>query len=79
VQFYGQRDGYYPVEVSGDRIYCNLENRRILNELRVGLVGKQLGRPSEKNKVKYNPGDRNPIEAKFGQGEGSIRVRTDKG
>jgi hypothetical protein len=35
----------------GDRIYCNRENRRILKEFGIRLVGKQLGRPSEKNKV----------------------------
>ena len=28
-----------------------------------------MGRPSEKNKVDYDPGDRNPIEGKFGQGK----------
>jgi len=50
-----------------DRIYCNRENRRMLKELGIKLLGKQLGRPSEKNRVEYNPGDRNPIEGKFGQ------------
>jgi IS5 family transposase len=28
-----------------------------------------LDTPSEKNKVEYDPGDRNPIEGKFGQGK----------
>ena len=39
----------------------------MLKELCIKLLGKQLGRPSEKNRVEYNPGDRNPIEGKFGQ------------
>ena len=69
VELYRQRHGYYPAEVMGDRIYCNRENRRILKEFGIRLVGKQLGRPSEKNKVDYDPGDRNPIEGKFGQGK----------
>jgi hypothetical protein len=45
----------------GDRFYCNWENWRILKELGIRLVGKQLGRSPEKNKVGYDPGDRNPI------------------
>lgn len=51
VELYKQRHGYYPAVVMGDRIYCTRENRRILTELGIRLVCKQLGRPSEKNKV----------------------------
>ncbi len=69
VELYKQRHGYYPAEVMGDRIYCNRENRRNLKEFGIRLVGKQLGRPSGKNKVDYDPDDRNPIEGKFGQGK----------
>jgi IS5 family transposase len=47
VELYRQRHEYYPAEVMGDMIYCNRENRRILKELGISLVGKQLGRPSE--------------------------------
>ncbi len=50
-----------------DKIYCNRENRGRLKELRIKLLGKPLGRPSEMNRVEYDPGDRNPIEGKFGQ------------
>jgi hypothetical protein len=32
-------------------------------------MDKQLQRPSQKNPVEYDLGDRNPIEAKFGQGK----------
>ena len=67
VELYRKRHGCYPAEIMVDRIYCNRENRRMLKELGIKLLGKQLGRPSEKNRVEYNPGDRNPIEGKFGQ------------
>ena len=75
---YKERHGYYPAEVMGDRIYCNRENRRMLKELGIRLLGKPLGRPSEKNRVAYDPGDRNPIEGKFGQAKvryGIDRIR----
>jgi len=69
VELFKHRHGYYLAEVMGDRIYCNRENRRNLKKLGIRLVSKQLSRPSDKNKVDYNPGDRNPIEGKFGQGK----------
>jgi len=75
---YKVRHGYYPAEVMGDRIYCNRENRRMLKELGIRLLGKPLGRPSEKNRLAYDPGDRNPIEGKFGQAKvryGMDRIR----
>jgi len=75
---YKERHGYFPAEVMGDRIYCNRENRRMLKELGIRLLGKPLGRPSEKNRVAYDPGDRNPIEGKFGQAKvryGMDRIR----
>ena len=66
VELYRKRHGCYPAEIMVDRIYCNRKNRRMLKELGIKLLGKLLGRPSEKNRVEYNPGDRNPIEGKFG-------------
>lgn len=66
VQQYKTRLGYYPKEVLVDRIYCNRENRRKLKELGIALVAKPLGRPAAmSNHVR--PGERNPIEGKFGQ------------
>jgi len=50
-----------------DKIYCNREIRGRLKDLGIKLLGKPLGRPSEKNRVAYDPGDRNPIEGMFGQ------------
>ena len=68
VEKYKQRLGYYPKEVLADKIYCNKENRSYLNEKGIILKAKPLGRPSKtalSNQV--SPGERNPIEGKFGQ------------
>lgn len=63
---YKIRFGHYPKEVLVDKIYCNRENRRKLKELGIALVAKPLGRPAAmQNHVR--PGERNPIEGKFGQ------------
>jgi hypothetical protein len=43
------------------------ENWGRLKGLGIKLLGNPLGRPSEKNRVEYDPGDRNPIEGKFSQ------------
>ena len=68
VKAYRSRFGFYPAEVLADKIYCTRENRRRLKELRILLRSKPLGRPSKEalsNPV--SPGERNPIEGKFGQ------------
>jgi len=68
VKSYHKRFGFYPAEVLADQIYCTRENRRQLKELNIMLRAKPLGRPSQKalsNPV--SPGERNPIEGKFGQ------------
>ncbi len=63
---YKARLGYYPKEVLVDKIYCTRVNRASLKELGITLVGKPLGRPKAmKNHIR--PGERNPIEGKFGQ------------
>ena len=70
VEKYKKRFGHYPADVLADQIYCNRENRRALKALHIKLVAKPLGRPSAqavKNHVR--PGERNPIEGKFGQGK----------
>ncbi len=62
-----------------DKIYCNRENRAYLKEKGILLKAKPLGRPSKEalsNQV--SPGERNPIEAKFGQaktGYGLDRIK----
>jgi IS5 family transposase len=84
VENYKQRFGFYPKEVLGDQIYCNRENRRWLKELGIKLIAKPLGRPSSKAvAVHLSPGERNPIEGKFGQakiayGLDNIKAKLDK-
>jgi len=68
VENYKIRLGYYPEEVLVDQIYCTRENRAFLKERGIRLKAKPLGRPSKQalsNQVR--PGERNPIEGKFGQ------------
>jgi transposase, IS5 family len=68
VNEYKKRHGFYPEKVLADQIYCNRENRRALKELGIKLMGKPLGRPTKEalsNQV--SPGERNPVEGKFGQ------------
>lgn len=68
IEKYKIRYGYYPKEVLADKIYCNRANRAYLKSLEIDLRAKPLGRPSKQalsNQV--SPGERNPIEGKFGQ------------
>lgn len=67
VEQYKQRHGFYPKEVLADQIYCNRENRKQLKLLGIRLLAKPLGRPSAVNREHVRPGERNPIEGKFGQ------------
>lgn len=70
VEQYKKRFGFYPAQVHADQIYCTRENRRALKERKIKLIAKPLGRPSAqavKNHV--SPGERNPVEGKFGQGK----------
>ena len=69
VEQYRRRFGYYPKEVLADQIYCNRKNRKELNEKGIRLVAKPLGRPPAVKKQHVRPGERNPIEGKFGQGK----------
>jgi transposase, IS5 family len=68
VQRYKQRFGYYPKEVLADQIYCNRENRKWMKQKGIRLMAKPLGRPAAAAvAVHLRPGERNPIEGKFGQ------------
>ncbi|MBN9352090.1 MAG: transposase, partial [Chitinophagaceae bacterium] len=52
------------------KFYCSRENRKQLKLLDIKLIAKPLGRPSAlavQNHIR--PGERNPIEGKFGQGK----------
>lgn len=67
---YRRRFGHYPAEVLADQIYCSRENRRWLKEHGIRLKAKPLGRPSAKAVENHvSPGERNPVEGKFGQGK----------
>ena len=67
---YRRRFGYYPAEVLADQIYCNRENRKWLKERGIALKAKPLGRPSAQAVEHHvSPGERNPVEGKFGQGK----------
>ncbi len=66
IEKYKIRFGYYPKEVLADQIYCTRANRKALKLIDIKLLAKPLGRPpAVSNHVR--PGERNPIEGKFGQ------------
>lgn len=70
VERYRERFGHYPKEVLADKIYCNRANRKYLKELGMTLKARPLGRPSaQASQNRVSPGERNPIEGKFGQGK----------
>ena len=66
VEKFKSRFGHYPRELLADQIYCTRSNRAALKDLGIKLLAKPLGRPSA---VQHHvsPGERNPIEGKFGQ------------
>ncbi len=70
---YIKKTGFYPKRVLVDKIYCNRVNRKKLKQLGIKLVAKALGRPPKKENQKamehthISPGERNPVEGKFGQ------------
>lgn len=79
IENYRERFGYYPTKVLADKLYCTRDNRKDLKDKGIKLAAKPLGRPSAKAVGKHvSPGERNPIEGKFGQaknGYGMNRIR----
>lgn len=69
VEKYRERFGFYPKRVLVDKIYCNKANRAALKLLNITLRAKPLGRPKAMDEKHVSPGERNPIEGKFGQGK----------
>jgi len=71
VEKYRSRFKCYPKEVLVDKIYCTRANRRMLKGKGAGIIlkAKPLGRPSSEPalSIHVSPGERNPIEGKFGQ------------
>lgn len=77
IEKYRKRHGFYPLEVLADQIYCTRANRAALKEKAIRLKAKPLGRPSAVQEH-VRPGERNPIEGKFGQaktGYGLNRIK----
>jgi hypothetical protein len=77
VEQYKKRFGFYPRQVLADQIYCTRVNRRMLKEKGIRLKAKPLGRPPALS-IHVSPGERNPIEGKFGQaktGYGLNRIK----
>jgi hypothetical protein len=77
VEKFKKRFGHYPKEVLADQIYCNRANRQALQLLGIKLIAKPLGRPPAVSNH-LRPGERNPIEGKFGQAKtayGLDRIR----
>jgi len=77
VERYRKRFGCYPRELLADKIYCTRANRAALKEKGILLIAKPLGRPSAVQQH-VSPGERNPIEGKFGQAKtayGLDRIR----
>lgn len=66
IERFKKRFGVYPKEVLVDKIYCTRDNRAKLKLLGIMLRAKPLGRPKAVE-VHVRPGERNPIEGKFGQ------------
>ncbi|MEB2776915.1 transposase [Algoriphagus sp. D3-2-R+10] len=79
VENYRKRFGFYPEKVLADQIYCTRANRKWLKDNKIKLAAKPLGRPSAKAVANHvRPGERNPVEGKFGQaknGYGMNRIR----
>jgi transposase, IS5 family len=70
VEGYYKRFNFYPSKILADKIYCSRENRKKLKEKNIKLAAKPLGRPPKKAVENHvSPGERNPIEGKFGQGK----------
>ena len=69
VENYKIRFGFYPKEVLVDKIYWTRANREYLKLRKIKISAKPLGRPTKESALsnQVSPGERNPIEGKFGQ------------
>ena len=67
VENFRRQFGCYPKEVMADQIYCNRINRAWLKKKGILLRAKPLGRTTAVKTEHLRLGERNPIEAMFGQ------------
>jgi transposase, IS5 family len=81
IERYRELYGCYPELLLADRIFLTRENRSLLKEKNVRIVGKPLGRPPkvelnpyQKRKLKKERNQRNHVEAKFGQAKNGYRL-----
>lgn len=80
IEKYKNRFGCKPERFFGDKIYLNRENRKILKEKEIQIMGRALGRPpknpSEEQLERERIGTslRNEAEAQFGTGKRAYRA-----
>ena len=81
IERYREQYGCYPELLLADRIFLTRENRHLLKEKHIRIVGKPLGRPPkeelnayQKRKLKKERNQRNHVEGKFGQGKNGYRL-----
>lgn len=80
IEKYKDRFGCEPERFFGDRIYLNRENRKILKEKGIQIMGRPLGRPPknptdeqlERERIGFSL--RNEAEAQFGTGKRTYRA-----
>ena len=80
IEKYKERFGCEPKRFFGDKIYLNRENRRILKEKEIQIMGRPLGRPPKNptqeqiERERIGVSLRNEAEAKFGTGKRTYRA-----
>lgn len=80
IEKYKERFGMEPKRFFGDKIYLNRENRRILKEKEIQIMGRPLGRPPKNptqeqiERERIGVSLRNEAEAQFGTGKRTYRA-----
>lgn len=80
IEKYKERFGCEPKRFFGDKIYLNRENRRILKEKEIQIMGRPLGRPPKNptqeqiERERIGVSLRNEAEAQFGTGKRTYRA-----
>lgn len=80
IEKYKERFGCAPKRFFGDKIYLNRENRKILKEKEIQIMGRPLGRPPKNptqdqiERERIGVSLRNEAEAQFGTGKRTYRA-----